>query len=234
MGDGYREWTDPRVGLLSGSRTRGHRASSRDTFSAARERWCRWHTQTNVLAALPKSSCDGARPHSVRSTASEISTRPAPTSKRSSSIMAPFIGRIVDDKDVLMECHGCPAAHCIHLPASNPGLRNAEIAIIVYQPKGSAQARGRTINAAHLVVPVGVGETVRTGKLLERPVGITPAAPTESTRNGGRPKQPQPQILTKNPAMPRQSRLAVPTHLQLAKTAALTAAGRMAQVTAVI
>jgi hypothetical protein len=148
--------------------------------------------------------------------------------------VAPFIGKIVDDNDVPIERYRCPAAHCIHLPTSNlvestlatvhpwtevtkgPGLWTAGIAIL-YRSIGAAQTRGRA-----------------KGKLLERPVGSSPTAPIESTRNGGRPIQPQPQALTRYPALPRQSPLAAPTHLQLATAAVPTAAGRMAKAPAAI
>jgi putative transposase len=268
LADRYRELTDSRDDLLPHGRSRrmtaavrtvgdsgfGFWAGSRDTSTATRERRCLWHNQANVGAALPKSASHGGGPRPGRSTASKTSTRPRSPSRRSSSIMAPFIAKIAKiakDNPALIECYRCPAAPCIHLPTSNPvestlatvhprtevtkgpGLWAAGIAI-VYRPIGAVQTRGRAINAAHLVAPGRVGEIFRTGKLLEPLVGGTPAAPIESARNGGRPKQPQPQVLTNYPAMPRQLPLAVPTHLQLATAAVPTAAGRMVQVPAAI
>jgi hypothetical protein len=44
----------------------------------------------------------------------------------------------------------------------------------------SAQARWRAVNAPHLVALVRAGAVFHKGKLLERPVDITPAAPAES------------------------------------------------------
>jgi len=218
LAGGYREWTDSRVDLLSDGRSRemtaavrmvddtgfGFWAASQDTFSASRERPCWWHKQANVRAALPKSACHGAGTPSGRPQRQRHRHRPRPPSRCSSSIMTPFIAKIVDDKQVLMECYRCPAAHCIHPPTINPvestlatarprakliegpGLRNAEIAI-VYQPSGATQTRGRVISAARPGAPAGAGEIFCSGTLLERPAGSTPAAPTASTQNGGRP-----------------------------------------------
>ncbi|MBZ4618385.1 IS256 family transposase, partial [Mycobacterium avium subsp. hominissuis] len=45
----------------------------------------------------------------------------------------------------------------------------------------AAQARWRAVNAPHLVALVRAGAVFHKGKLLERPIDITPPEPTEST-----------------------------------------------------
>jgi transposase-like protein len=84
-----------------------------------------------------------------------------------------------------------PAEHWIHLRTTNPiestfatvrlrtkitkgpGSRGAGIAM-AYKLIDAAQARWRAVNAPHLVALVRAGATFHKGKLLERPVDITP------------------------------------------------------------
>jgi putative transposase len=61
-----------------------------------------------------------------------------------------------------------------------PGSRAAGIAM-AYKLIDAAQSRWRTVNAPHLVAPVRAGAVFHKGKLLERPVDVTPAELGEST-----------------------------------------------------
>jgi hypothetical protein len=61
-----------------------------------------------------------------------------------------------------------------------PGSRAARIAM-AYKLIDAAQARWRAMNAPHLVALVRAGTVFHKGKLLERPVDITPPEPAEST-----------------------------------------------------
>src|SRR5258708_6593901 len=61
-----------------------------------------------------------------------------------------------------------------------PGSRAAGIAM-AYKLIAAAQARWRAVNAPHLVALVRAGAVFHKGKLLERPIDITPAEPSEST-----------------------------------------------------
>ena len=62
-----------------------------------------------------------------------------------------------------------------------PGSRAAGIAM-AYKLIDAAQARWRAVNAPHLVALVRAGAVFHKGKLLERPVDITPPEPdAEST-----------------------------------------------------
>ena len=47
-------------------------------------------------------------------------------------------------------------------------------------PIEAAQTRWRAVNAPHLVALVRTGAVFHKGKLLERPIDITPAEPDES------------------------------------------------------
>jgi hypothetical protein len=60
------------------------------------------------------------------------------------------------------------------------GSRAAGIAM-AYKLIEAAQARWRAVNAPHLVALVRNGAVFHHGKLLERPVDITPTAPAESS-----------------------------------------------------
>ena len=52
---------------------------------------------------------------------------------------------------------------------------------MAYKLIDAAQARWRAVNAPHLVALVRAGAVFHKGKLLERPVDITPPEPAEST-----------------------------------------------------
>ena len=52
---------------------------------------------------------------------------------------------------------------------------------MAYKLIDAAQARWRAVNAPHLVALVSAGAVFHKGKLLERPVDITPDEPGEST-----------------------------------------------------
>lgn len=52
---------------------------------------------------------------------------------------------------------------------------------MAYKLIDAAQARWRAVNAPHLVALVRAGAVFHKGKLLERPIDITPAETGEST-----------------------------------------------------
>jgi putative transposase len=52
---------------------------------------------------------------------------------------------------------------------------------MAYKLIDAAQARWRAVNAPRLVALVRAGATFHKGKLLERPIDITPPEPGEST-----------------------------------------------------
>jgi hypothetical protein len=52
---------------------------------------------------------------------------------------------------------------------------------MAYKLIEAAQARWRAVNAPHLVDLVRAGTLFHNGKLLERPIDITPTEPSEST-----------------------------------------------------
>ena len=99
---------------------------------------------------------------------------------------------------MLLEFYKYPAEHWIHLRTTNPiestfatvrlrtkvtkgpGSRAAGIAM-AYKLIDAAQARWRAVNAPHLVALVRAGAVFHKGKLLERPIDITPAETGEST-----------------------------------------------------
>ena len=102
------------------------------------------------------------------------------------------------DKEVLFTFYDFPAQHWPHLRTTNPiestfatvrlrtkvtkgpGSRAAGIAM-AYKLIEAAQTRWRAVNAPHLVALVRAGAVFHKGKLLERPVDITPAEPGGST-----------------------------------------------------
>jgi putative transposase len=107
------------------------------------------------------------------------------------------VAKIVEDADALLEFYRYPAEHWVHLRTINPiestfasvrlrtrvtkgpGSRAAGVAM-AYKLIEEAQARWRMLNALHLVALVRAGAVFHKGKLLERPVDITPTAPAES------------------------------------------------------
>ena len=52
---------------------------------------------------------------------------------------------------------------------------------MAYKLIDAAQARWRAVNTPHLVALVRAGAIFHKGKLLERPIDITPTEPSEST-----------------------------------------------------
>jgi hypothetical protein len=56
---------------------------------------------------------------------------------------------------------------------------------MAYKLIDAAQARWRAVNAPHLVALVRAGATFHNGKLLERPVDITPEISNAEPSNAG-------------------------------------------------
>ncbi|MBF6072963.1 transposase, partial [Nocardia farcinica] len=101
------------------------------------------------------------------------------------------VAKIVDDADVLLEYFRYPAENWVHLRTTNPiestfatvrlrtrvtkgpGSRAAGMAM-AYKLIEAAQSRWRAVNAPQLVALVRDGAVFHKGKLLERPVDITP------------------------------------------------------------
>ncbi|MEZ0054362.1 putative transposase, partial [Mycobacterium sp. MAA66] len=200
LADGYRESTESWADLLRSCRRRGMTApvlavgdgalgfwkAVRVAFPATREQPCWLHKQGNVLAALPKS----VHPAGLAAIKAFEIDYGAKYPKA--------VAKIVDDAVVLLEFYKYPAEHWIHLRTTNPiestfatvrlrtkvtkglGSRAAGIAM-AYKVIDAAQARWRAVNAPHLVALVRAGAVFDKGKLLERPIDITPAEPGEST-----------------------------------------------------
>jgi NAD(P)H-dependent FMN reductase len=72
----------------------------------------------------------------------------------------------------------------INAATKGPGSRAAGIAM-AYKLIDAAQARWRAVNAPHLVALVRAGATFHKGKLLERPVDITPETSDAEPSNAG-------------------------------------------------
>jgi putative transposase len=187
--------------LAVGDGALGFWKAVREVFPATREQRCWFHKQANVLAALPKS----AHPGSVAAMREIYNTEDI--DKAQVAIKAfeidygakypKAVAKIVDDADVLLEFYKYPAEHWIHLRTTNPiestfatvrlrtkvtkgpGSRAAGISM-AYKLIDAAQARWRAVNAPHLVALVRAGAVFHKGKLLERPVDITPTETGES------------------------------------------------------
>ncbi|MDZ7885906.1 MAG: IS256 family transposase [Mycobacterium sp.] len=189
--------------LAVGDGALGFWKAVREVFPATREQRCWFHKQANVLAALPKSA------HPAALAAIKDIYNAEDIDKAQLAIKAfeidygakypKAVAKIVDDADVLLEFYKYPAEHWIHLRTTNPiestfatvrlrtkvtkgpGSRAAGIAM-AYKLIDAAQARWRAVNAPHLVALVRAGAVFHKGKLLERPVDITPPEPgAEST-----------------------------------------------------
>ncbi len=188
--------------LAVGDGALGFWKAVREVFPNTREQRCWFHQQSNVLAALPKSA------HPAALAAIKEIYNAEDIDKAQIAIKAfevdygakypKAVAKIVDDADVLLEFYKYPAEHWIHLRTTNPiestfatvrlrtkvtkgpGSRAAGIAM-AYKLIDAAQARWRAVNAPHLVALVRAGAVFHKGKLLERPVDITPAETSEST-----------------------------------------------------
>jgi putative transposase len=188
--------------LAVGDGALGFWKAVREVFPETREQRCWFHKQTNVLAALPKSAHPGAI-MAMREiyNAEDIDRAQVAIKAFEVDYGAKYpkaVAKIVDDADVLLEFYKYPAEHWIHLRTTNPiestfatvrlrtkvtkgpGSRAAGIAM-AYKLIDAAQARWRAVNAPHLVALVRAGAVFHKGKLLERPVDITPTEPAEST-----------------------------------------------------
>jgi transposase-like protein len=187
--------------LAVGDGALGFWKAVREVFPPTREQRCWFHKQGNVLAALPKSA------HPAALSAVKEIYNAEDIDKAQLAIKAfevdygakypKAVAKIVDDADVLLEFYKYPAEHWIHLRTTNPiestfatvrlrtkvtkgpGSRAAGIAM-AYKLIDAAQARWRVVNAPHLVALVRAGAVFHKGKLLERPVDITPSQAGES------------------------------------------------------
>ncbi|TPG31646.1 IS256 family transposase [Mycolicibacterium hodleri] len=189
--------------LAVGDGALGFWKAVREVFPATREQRCWFHKQANVLAALPKSAHPGALA-AIKEiyNAEDIDHAQVAIKAFEVDYGAKYpkaVAKIVDDADVLLEFYKYPAEHWIHLRTTNPiestfatvrlrtkvtkgpGSRVAGIAM-AYKLIDAAQARWRAVNAPHLVALVRAGAVFHKGKMLERPVDITPPEPgAEST-----------------------------------------------------
>jgi transposase-like protein len=187
--------------LAVGDGALGFWKAVREVFPPTREQRCWFHKQGNVLAALPKSAHPAAL-SGVKEiyNAEDIDKAQLAIKAFEVDYGAKYpkaVAKIVDDADVLLEFYKYPAEHWIHLRTTNPiestfatvrlrtkvtkgpGSRAAGIAM-AYKLIDAAQARWRVVNAPHLVALVRAGAVFHKGKLLERPVDITPSQAGES------------------------------------------------------
>jgi putative transposase len=187
--------------LAVGDGALGFWKALREVFPNTREQRCWFHKQANVLAALPKSAHPGAIA-AMREifNAEDIDQAQVAIKAFEIDYAAKYpkaVAKITDDADVLLEFYRYPAEHWIHLRTTNPiestfatvrlrarvtkgpGSRAAGVAM-AYKLIEAARARWRMVNAPHLVALVRAGAVFHKGKLLERPLDITPAAPAAS------------------------------------------------------
>ena len=187
--------------LVVGDGALGSWKAVREVFPATREQRCWWHKQANVLAALPKPAHPGALV-AMREIYNAEDIDKAQVAIKAFEIdygakYPKAVAKIVDDADVLLEFYKYPAEHWVHLRTTNPiesifatvrlrtkvtkgsGSRAAGLAM-AYKLIEAAQTRWRAVNAPHLVALVRAGAVFHKGKLLERPVDITPTEPEKS------------------------------------------------------
>ena len=188
--------------LAAGDGALGFWGALREVFPGTKEQRCWFHKAANVLAALPKSAHPGAK----KALAEIWGAEDKPHALAAARAFKAAYGarfpkatvKITDDLDQLLAFYDYPAEHWVHLRTTNPiestfatvrhrtkvtkgpGSRAAGIAM-AYKLIDAAQARWRAVNAPHLVALVRAGAVFHKGKLLERPIDITPAEPGEST-----------------------------------------------------
>ncbi|TXI57621.1 IS256 family transposase [Mycolicibacter arupensis] len=192
--------------LAVGDGALGFWKAIREVFPDTREQRCWWHKQGNVLATLPKS----AHPSALAAlkeiyNAEDIDKAQLAIKAFEIDYGAKYpkaVAKIVDDADVLLEFFKYPAEHWIHLRTTNPiestfatvrlrtnvtkgpGSRAAGLAM-AYKLIEAAQTRWRAVNAPHLVALVRAGAVFHKGKLLERPIEITPEPSTAEPETVG-------------------------------------------------
>src|ERR1700687_886385 len=196
--------------LAVGDGALGFWKAMRGVFPETREQRCWFHKQSNVLAALPKSAHPGALA-AMREiyNAEDIDKAQVAIKAFEVDYGAKYpkaVAKIADDIDVVLEVYRYPAEHWVHLRTANPiessfatvrlrqrvtkgpGSRAAGLPM-AYKLIDAAQARWRAVNAPHLVALVRAGAIFHKGKLLERPVDLTPdtSDAEHSNRIGGRP-----------------------------------------------
>jgi transposase-like protein len=181
--------------LAVGDGALGFWKAVREVFPETREQRCWFHKQANVLAALPKSAHPGALA-AMKDIYNAEDIGKAQIAIKAFEIdygakYPKAVAKITGDADVLLEFYRYPAEHWIHLRTTNPiestfatvrlrtkvtkgpGSRAAGLAM-AYKLIESAQTRWRAVNAPHLVALVRNGALFHKGKLLERPIDITP------------------------------------------------------------
>ena len=188
--------------LAVGDGALGFWKALREVFPATREQRCWFHKTANVLAGLPKSAHPGALAALQEIyNAEDIDKAQVAIKAFEIDYGAKYpkvVAKITGDVDVLLEFFKYPAEHWVHLRTTNPiestfatvrlrtkvtkgpGSRAAGIAM-AYKLIDAAQARWRAVNAPHLVALVRAGAEFHKGKLLERPIDITPTESAEST-----------------------------------------------------
>ena len=182
--------------LAVGDGALGFWKAVREVFPATREQRCWFHKQANVLAALPKSAHPGALAAIKEIYNAEDIDKPRSRSRPSRSTTAPSTPRRSPRSSTTPTCcwsstniRPSTGSICARPIRSNrtfatvrlrtkvtkgPGSRAAGIAM-AYKLIDAAQARWRAVNAPHLVALVRAGAVFHKGKLLERPIDITPA-----------------------------------------------------------
>ena len=189
--------------LAVGDGALGFWKALREVFPNTREQRCWFHVQANVLAALPKSAHPAALADSRRSTTPKTSTRLRSRSKPSNSTTARSTPRRSPKSSTTLMCRWSstatqPSIGCtseLQNPIEStfatvrlrtkvtkgPGSRAAGFAM-AYKLIDAAQARWRAVNAPHLVALVRAGAVFHKGKLLERPIDITPTEPGDQPK----------------------------------------------------